>query len=249
MANITAVWDFLKQNNELLDDANKLISFKKALEALASDDPTNADSFNVYKSFVADWLINGGAIVLNLEVFRDTVIAFENGSKRYFDVIQSFGQLVSAIGEEMQRPILNSNGLRVEVAGIIIEAYGNALEGADGLGGNAGSSFYDWWQSVTQTDAKREAEIYAVGLARSLDPAFTDATAKIFIDASKNSDFGIGESVEYIKNFRKLLGLGTGITAATANDVYTAVQDTRAAIHTLFGDSKFQISGVRLLLM
>ncbi len=128
MANISVVWDFLKQNNKLVGDANDLIGFKKVLEALTSGDATTEDSFNEYKSFVAGLLGNGGAVVLSLEGFRDTVIGFENGSKRYFDIIQSFGQLVSAIGEEMQRPTLNSTGLRVEVAGIMLEAYGNALE-------------------------------------------------------------------------------------------------------------------------
>ena len=40
------------------------------------------------------------------------------------------------------------------------------------------------------------------------------------------------------------LGLGAEFTATTANDVYEAVQETSAAVRTLFGTSKFQISGV-----
>jgi hypothetical protein len=94
MANISVVWDFLKLNNNLVGRANFAVSVKEVFDALTSGDATSDDAFNTYKSFIAGALNNGGAVYLSLEAFRDTVIGFENGTKRYFDLIKSVGQLV-----------------------------------------------------------------------------------------------------------------------------------------------------------
>ena len=251
MANISTVWTFLKQNSDHVGDASLANDFLKAYNSAFSNEPYSNESINNYTS-LATALITyftersaaGNAIAIRVAAAKLQTDAgqFALGTTSFADVVQSFGGLIEAIGIGMQQPTLNSIGLRVEVAGIMIGAYGSLLEAAGEFGNSLDT--YGWWQSVTQTDAKREAEIYATGLARSLDPAFADATAKVFIDGSKNHDLGIEESVEYIKNIRQLLGLGTEFTAATADDVYNAVQATRAAIRTLYGASKFQISDI-----
>ena len=251
MANISTVWTFLKQNSDHVGDASLANDFLKAYNSAFSNEPYSNESINNYTS-LATALITyftersaaGNAIAIRVAAAKLQTDAgqFALGTTSFADVVQSFGGLIEAIGIGMQQPTLNSIGLRVEVAGIMIGAYGSLLEAAGEFGNSLDT--YGWWQSVTQTDAKREAEIYATGLARSLDKSFSDATAKVFIDGSKSNDTGIGESVEYIKNIRQLLGLGTEFTAATANDVFSAVQESNVAIHTLYGTSKFQISGV-----
>ena len=249
MAKLTQVLDDLYQYKTSLGNVglgNDIIAFG---EAMTDANATNADKVEAFltlansilaKASEGGILGNAYAVQTSAILFQKQVVDYsqERSIPNFADVIQSFGTFISVIGNGLGEASIV--GKRIEVAGLIINVYGIAVSRAYDFGNSL--DLYDWWQSVTQTDAKREAEIYATGLARSLDPTFTEATAKVFIDGSKSSDFGIGESVEYIKNIRKLLGLGTEFTATTANDVYEAVQTTRAAIQTLFGDSDFQIS-------
>jgi len=258
MANIaTTVWEFLKQNNNTIGNATLANDGSKFIEDIYSEltkegAPDWVKLSNDFTSLATGVIteftnnsVAGNAIAIRAAAVKLQTDAgqFALGTTSFADVVQSFGGLIEAIGIGMQQPTLNSIGLKVEVAGIMIGAYGALLGRANQLGSYLGTQSYDWWQSVTQADAKREAEIYAIGLSISLGMP-GEATAKMFLDGSKNSDFGIGESIEYIKNIRKLLGLGTNIAATTASDVYESVQTTREAIHTLFGDSIFQISDV-----
>ena len=239
MANIS------KAFQDLMNITNFSLDAKKAIESWNSNDRWSPDSLTNYKNWAASILNNAGsgpALLSAGESFGIDVAKFSDNQtpELFINMVQSFGGLVEATGDAMGGPV----GGRVALAGIVIAFYGNTLEAAYTFSSNNPVDVYGWWQSITQTDAKREAEIYAAGLARSLDPAFADATAKVFIDGSKSHDLGIEESVEYIKNIRQLLGLGTEFTAATANDVFSAVQESNVAIHTLYGTSKFQISGV-----
>ncbi|MDZ4210920.1 MAG: hypothetical protein U1C59_04320, partial [Methylotenera sp.] len=261
MANIGAALDTLIDSRDVIGSGNLANDVVAAAEEIKSNGATSSEAINAYLSLANGLLTEftegsaaGNALAIRAAaiLFQTRVIQFstEQTFPSFTNVIQSFGGLVEAIGIGIQVGIANKQlGLRVEVAGLAISAYGGVLARAYQFGENL--DLYGWWQSVTQTDAKREAEIYAIGLAASLDSSVTsaslapfEATTKVFIDGSKNSDFGIGESVEYIKNIRKLLGLGAEFTAATANDVYAAVQETRVAIQALYGDSQFQISDI-----
>jgi|GEM_PF-914767 len=224
MANITLVWDFLKQNNQFTGYANDFLTLKEALVAITSDSPDSAASIDAYKSAAAVFFNNEIVVALAADVFKNKVIGFENGTERYFEVIKSFGSMITAAGKAMQTPY-SSVGLRVEVAGIIIENYGNSLQFANAIGeGIAGQAdFYGWWQSVTQTDAKAEAMLYVEGLSRGLDKTVAQEKINTFIDVSKNNNVGIQESVAYLNHFRKLLGMTGEVTPATSEAVYQEV--------------------------
>lgn len=100
MANISVVWDFLKQNNNAIGNIDDLNDLRKAIDSWNSNEPWSNDAINNYTSVATAGItfFTRNSAAGNAFAIRAAALKLETeagqyalGTTSFANVVQSFG--------------------------------------------------------------------------------------------------------------------------------------------------------------